>query len=169
MDVRLHRLELRHPLRRPLVRARRNTRRLRRGRLGRPPHALAQFGHFSVHLAGTAPRRHRGRGGTRHPHRPSHPRIACHAAVLRTLVRDPLRCVPLHARRRRLPRQGGVEGAGRGRRGAALAGGRTALRWSWPALAFLLFMVPLPFRLEKALAHPLQRVATLASTYALQA
>jgi exosortase len=39
----------------------------------------------------------------------------------------------------------------------------------WPALAFLLFMVPLPFQLEVALAHPLQRIATLASTLALQA
>jgi exosortase len=38
----------------------------------------------------------------------------------------------------------------------------------WPALAFLLFMVPLPFRLEVALAHPLQRIATLISTLALQ-
>lgn len=50
----------------------------------------------------------------------------------------------------------------------ALAGGWRALRWAWPAIAFLAFMVPLPYRLEVALAHPLQRVATLASTYALQ-
>jgi exosortase len=47
------------------------------------------------------------------------------------------------------------------------------LGWSglgvlWPALAFLLFMVPLPFQLEVALAHPLQRIATLASTLVLQ-
>jgi exosortase len=49
-----------------------------------------------------------------------------------------------------------------------LAGGGRALRWAWPALAFLAFMVPLPFRLEKALAAPLQRVATLVSTFALQ-
>lgn len=51
---------------------------------------------------------------------------------------------------------------------AALAGGRPALRWSWPAVAFLLFMVPLPFRLELALGWPLQRVATIASAYTLQ-
>jgi exosortase len=51
---------------------------------------------------------------------------------------------------------------------ALLGGGWAALRWSWPAIAFLLFMVPLPFRVEVALAHPLQRVATLVSTYALQ-
>jgi exosortase len=49
-----------------------------------------------------------------------------------------------------------------------LLGGWPALRWAWPAVAFLVFMVPLPFRLETALAHPLQRVATLVSTYALQ-
>jgi exosortase len=46
--------------------------------------------------------------------------------------------------------------------------GWPGLRETWPALAFLLFMVPLPFQLEVALAHPLQRVATLASTLALQ-
>ena len=42
------------------------------------------------------------------------------------------------------------------------------LRWAGPAIAFLVFMIPWPYRLEVALAHPLQRVATLASTYALQ-
>jgi exosortase len=51
---------------------------------------------------------------------------------------------------------------------AVLLGGRAALAWAWPALAFLVFMLPLPFRLETALAGPLQRVATLMSTYALQ-
>ena len=49
-----------------------------------------------------------------------------------------------------------------------LLGGPAALRWAWPALAFSLFMLPLPFRLEVALAHPLQRLATVVSTYALQ-
>jgi exosortase len=49
-----------------------------------------------------------------------------------------------------------------------LLGGMAALRWAWPAIAFLGFMIPLPFTLEVALAHPLQRIATLASTYALQ-
>ncbi len=52
---------------------------------------------------------------------------------------------------------------------ALVTGGRPALRWSWPAIAFLVFMVPLPFRVEVALALPLQRIATVASTYALQA
>lgn len=49
-----------------------------------------------------------------------------------------------------------------------LLGGWPALRWSWSAVAFLAFMVPLPFRLEVAMAHPLQRVGTIASTYVLQ-
>jgi exosortase len=46
--------------------------------------------------------------------------------------------------------------------------GFPGLRAAWPALAFLLFMVPLPYRLEVALAHPLQRIATKASTLVLQ-
>jgi len=49
-----------------------------------------------------------------------------------------------------------------------LVGGWQALSLTWPALAFLLFMLPLPYRLQMALAHPLQRVATLASTYVLE-
>lgn len=51
---------------------------------------------------------------------------------------------------------------------ATLLGGRAALRWSWPAIAFLAFMIPLPFAIEQALTLPLQRVGTVASTYALQ-
>jgi exosortase len=46
--------------------------------------------------------------------------------------------------------------------------GWPSLRWSWPSIAFLAFMVPLPYRLEVALGQPLQRVATKLSTYALQ-
>lgn len=49
-----------------------------------------------------------------------------------------------------------------------LARGWRSLRWSWPAIAFLIFMLPLPSQVEVALAYPLQRVATKASTYALQ-
>ncbi len=49
-----------------------------------------------------------------------------------------------------------------------LLGGWPALRWAWPAVAFLVFMLPLPYTLETALSHPLRHVATLASTYALQ-
>jgi exosortase len=47
-------------------------------------------------------------------------------------------------------------------------GGLPALRWAWPSITFLVFMLPLPYRLEVALSHPLQRFATLSSTYALQ-
>ncbi len=49
-----------------------------------------------------------------------------------------------------------------------LVGGWSVLSWSWPALAFLAFMVPLPFSIESALALPLRRIATEMSTYALQ-
>ncbi len=49
-----------------------------------------------------------------------------------------------------------------------LLGGWAALRWAWPAIAFLFFMVPLPYALESALAFPLRRLATVTSTYALQ-
>jgi exosortase len=49
-----------------------------------------------------------------------------------------------------------------------LVGGLRALVWAWPALLFLVFMIPLPFSVETALAHPLQRLATKASAYALQ-
>jgi exosortase len=49
-----------------------------------------------------------------------------------------------------------------------LLGGWSALRWAWPALAFLMFMMPLPHRVETALGLPLRRIATISSTYALQ-
>jgi exosortase len=49
-----------------------------------------------------------------------------------------------------------------------LAGGGKAWRWTWPAIAFLFFMVPLPYRLSDALAGPLQNFATTTSTFLLQ-
>jgi len=49
-----------------------------------------------------------------------------------------------------------------------LLGGWHCLRWAWPSVAFLVFMIPLPYRVEYQLGQPLQRVATAASTYALQ-
>ncbi len=52
---------------------------------------------------------------------------------------------------------------------AVLFGGWAGLKWAGPAIGFLIFMVPLPYRVETALGYPLQRTATLASTYALQA
>jgi exosortase len=51
---------------------------------------------------------------------------------------------------------------------AVLLGGWAALRWAWPAVAFLAFMPPLPYRLQLALGGPLQQIATRASTYLLQ-
>lgn len=48
-----------------------------------------------------------------------------------------------------------------------LAGWRW-LYWARWSLAFLIFMIPLPFLLERAVAGPLQRNATAASTYLLQ-
>jgi exosortase len=49
-----------------------------------------------------------------------------------------------------------------------LVGGWPMLRWAWPAIAFLVFMIPLPYRVERALGQPLQNLATVSSTYALQ-
>src|SRR5262249_27786343 len=45
---------------------------------------------------------------------------------------------------------------------ALLLGGVPALRWSWPAIGFLVFMIPLPYRVETSLAQPLRTVATRA-------
>jgi exosortase len=50
-----------------------------------------------------------------------------------------------------------------------LLGGRAAWRWAWPAILFLLFMVPLPYRLASALSAPLQSLATVTSTFIMQA
>lgn len=49
-----------------------------------------------------------------------------------------------------------------------LLGGWHALRWSWPAIAFLFFMIPLPYTLEVALRGPLRRIGTVAGTYLMQ-
>jgi exosortase len=49
-----------------------------------------------------------------------------------------------------------------------LIGGWHALRWTWPAIAFLAFMIPLPHSAAVALSGSLQRAATIASTFALQ-
>lgn len=54
---------------------------------------------------------------------------------------------------------------------AALAlafGGWTLLRWTAPAIAFLVFMLPLPPTINIQLAGPLQRLATIGSTGLLQ-
>jgi exosortase len=49
-----------------------------------------------------------------------------------------------------------------------LVGGWQLWRCMWPALFFLVFMIPLPYTLEVAMASPLQGIATAASTFALQ-
>lgn len=51
---------------------------------------------------------------------------------------------------------------------ALFLGGWRALAWAWPALCFLVFMFPLPYRIEVGFADPLQRIATRATTYVLQ-
>lgn len=52
---------------------------------------------------------------------------------------------------------------------AALLGGTPAVRWAWVPAMFLLFMIPLPFRLAHGLSGPLRGVATFSSGYVLQA
>jgi exosortase len=50
----------------------------------------------------------------------------------------------------------------------ALAGGYAALAWAWPAIVFLIFMIPLPGAVGNRLGGPLQHLATSGSTYVLQ-
>lgn len=49
-----------------------------------------------------------------------------------------------------------------------LLAGWKGLACTWYAAAFLFFMIPLPYRVETGLSLPLQRIATLSSTYTLQ-
>lgn len=49
-----------------------------------------------------------------------------------------------------------------------LLGGWALARWAAPALAFLLFLVPLPASIETLLSQPLQALATAMSTWVLQ-
>ena len=48
------------------------------------------------------------------------------------------------------------------------AGGINVRMWAWPAIGYLVFMIPLPFRVETAMRQPLRQVATAGSTYVLQ-
>ena len=48
-------------------------------------------------------------------------------------------------------------------------GGWPLLRRVWPAIAYLVFMLPMPSKLDSALAQPLQKLATNMSLGALQA
>jgi exosortase len=49
-----------------------------------------------------------------------------------------------------------------------LAGGWSMFRWAWAPLAFLIFMYPLPDEATRYLLGPLQTLATIVSTFALQ-
>ena len=49
-----------------------------------------------------------------------------------------------------------------------MVGGWSMFRWSWPAIVFLVFMIPLPMSLETMATQPLRRIGTYASTYILQ-
>jgi len=46
--------------------------------------------------------------------------------------------------------------------------GRAGLRWAWPSLAFLIFMVKLPDRFEILFTFKLRQIATTASNFLLQ-
>ncbi len=48
------------------------------------------------------------------------------------------------------------------------AGGMPLLKRTAPAIAFLIFMVPLPYELERNVGQPLKNAATISSTYLLQ-
>lgn len=49
-----------------------------------------------------------------------------------------------------------------------LLGGWRCLLWAAPAIGFLFFMVPLPYRLEIGMGAPLQRFAAISSSFLLQ-
>jgi len=49
-----------------------------------------------------------------------------------------------------------------------LCGGWSTFRWAWAPIAFLIFMYPLPDEATRYLLGPLQTLATIVSTYALQ-
>lgn len=50
----------------------------------------------------------------------------------------------------------------------ALLVGRRGLVWAAPAVLFLFFMIPLPYRFEGLMRSPLQRISTTASAFAMQ-
>ena len=49
-----------------------------------------------------------------------------------------------------------------------VTGGRPMLRWTWQSLVFLMFMIPLPYQIERMMGAELQHIATLCSTFLLQ-
>jgi exosortase len=72
------------------------------------------------------------------------------AGYFRVLVWDPLSLLPFFA---------GV---------AVFVGGWRALRWAWPAIVYLVFILPLPGFIDSMLRFDLQRLATIASVFVLQ-
>ena len=51
---------------------------------------------------------------------------------------------------------------------ALLSGGWSMFRWAWAPIGFLIFMYPLPDEATRYLLGPLQTMATIVSTYAIQ-
>jgi len=51
---------------------------------------------------------------------------------------------------------------------SVLLGGWKLLGLTWQAIGFLVFMIPLPYRVESAMRAPLRRVATVASAFVMQ-
>jgi exosortase len=49
-----------------------------------------------------------------------------------------------------------------------IGGGWAAWRWAWPAVCFLVFMMPLPYFASVAMSSQLQWVATVCSTFVMQ-
>jgi len=49
-----------------------------------------------------------------------------------------------------------------------LTAGWRLLHWGWPAIVFMLLMVPLPYQVDLVFTNPLLRVAVRTSTYTLQ-
>jgi exosortase len=49
-----------------------------------------------------------------------------------------------------------------------MVGGWTVMRWSYPAVLFLAFMIPLPYRVASSMSLPLQNFATTVSTFFMQ-
>ena len=49
-----------------------------------------------------------------------------------------------------------------------VTGGKPMLRWTWQSLVFLLFMIPLPYQVERMMGAELQNIATICSTFLLQ-
>ena len=47
-------------------------------------------------------------------------------------------------------------------------GGKPYWKWTWKSLFFLVFMIPLPYQMERMMGAELQHIATIASTFLLR-